>query len=524
MQKRVMGVVALLLATAMVFVLPATPAFAQGCTGAMADSPDGVVMAGLNAPQGVLVAPDGTVYAVDSGLGGDKEMDTIGTDGQPTVGHYGDTSVICKLDPDGTVSQVATLPSILVGDEAIGGARLAMIGDDLYVTSGGWIDNGAEQPEVLPNTAAVLKVGADGSLDEVVGTWRMESRMNPDNAALESHPYGIVATPDDKLLVADAGANTLLKIDPANGTVELVTTFDPLPGVFPSPTRGGEMLADPVPTGVDLDDEGNAYVSLLSGAPFVPGNAKVVMVTPSGDRSDYATNLTMLTDLRRGPDGNFYAVQFAIFTDQGPTPDSGAIMRVKPGEGSEAVAVGLSFPTSIDFNEAGDAYVTINGVGAPGSGEVVMMPQLTSAAAIMMDAPMAEATPAATEEMMEEPMVEATPAATEEMMEEPMAEATPAATEEMMEEPMAEATPAATEEMMEEPMAEATPAATEEMMEEPMAEATPAATEAMMEEEMTPEMMPTTGQSQPSGVVFVTVVAGMLALLAGGLFMRRRRA
>jgi LPXTG-motif cell wall-anchored protein len=32
----------------------------------------------------------------------------------------------------------------------------------------------------------------------------------------------------------------------------------------------------------------------------------------------------------------------------------------------------LSFPTSIDFNPAGDAYVTTNGVGAPGSGEVLL--------------------------------------------------------------------------------------------------------------------------------------------------------
>ena len=31
----------------------------------------------------------------------------------------------------------------------------------------------------------------------------------------------------------------------------------------------------------------------------------------------------------------------------------------------------MSFPTSIDFNEAGDAFVTTNGVGAPGSGQVV---------------------------------------------------------------------------------------------------------------------------------------------------------
>jgi hypothetical protein len=36
---------------------------------------------------------------------------------------------------------------------------------------------------------------------------------------------------------------------------------------------------------------------------------------------------------------------------------------------------GLSFPTSIDFNENGEALITINGVGAPGTGEVVIFPK-----------------------------------------------------------------------------------------------------------------------------------------------------
>ena len=44
------------------------------------------------------------------------------------------------------------------------------------------------------------------------------------------------------------------------------------------------------------------------------------------------------------------------------------------------VLSGLAFPTSIDFNPAGDAFVTINGVGAPGSGQVVKYAALTSAA------------------------------------------------------------------------------------------------------------------------------------------------
>jgi hypothetical protein len=44
---------------------------------------------------------------------------------------------------------------------------------------------------------------------------------------------------------------------------------------------------------------------------------------------------------------------------------------VNEGEASEVVVEGLSFPTSIALDADGNAYVTINGVGAPGSGQVV---------------------------------------------------------------------------------------------------------------------------------------------------------
>ncbi len=46
------------------------------------------------------------------------------------------------------------------------------------------------------------------------------------------------------------------------------------------------------------------------------------------------------------------------------------------GDASEVVVSGLSFPTSVDFDADGNAYVTTNGVGAPGSGEVVMVHSL----------------------------------------------------------------------------------------------------------------------------------------------------
>lgn len=272
------------------------------------------------------------------------------------------------IAPDGTLTDVAFLPSVQLPQEASGGSRLALLNGVLYATSGGWVASSG--PEPFPKMATVVKVD-QGETVVVADTWAFEDAHNPDGFIKESHPYGLAAGPDGMLWVADAGANTLLKVDPLSGEVVLVVTFAGIASPLPNPNRGDAMESDPVPTGIAFDVDGNAYVSLLPGFPFLPGSSKVVKVTPGGEISDFATGLTMVTDLRMGPDGHLYAVQFGEFTEQGPVPMSGAIVRLG-SNGSEVVISGLSFPTSIDFNAAGDAYVTINGVGAPGSGEVVM--------------------------------------------------------------------------------------------------------------------------------------------------------
>lgn len=79
-------------------------------------------------------------------------------------------------------------------------------------------------------------------------------------------------------------------------------------------------------------------------------------------------------------------------TKDGTGFSSGAIIRVKAGNASEVVVDGLVFPTSIAFDAAGDAYVTTNGVGAPGSGEVVKFAGLTSLAGTPL--PTSSSTPA----------------------------------------------------------------------------------------------------------------------------------
>jgi hypothetical protein len=227
---------------------------------------------------------------------------------------------------------------------------------------------------------------------------------NPDPNLIQSHPYDLAAGPDGLLWVADAGGNDLIKVDPASGNIELVTVFEGVPSPLPNANRGGAQESDPVPTGVAFDSAGNTYVSLLPGFPFLPGASKVVKVGSNGAVSDYATGMTMLTDLVTGPDGMLYAVSIGQFTEQGPVPNNSAVLRIKEGDASEVLVDGLSFPSSIDFNDAGDAFVTINGIGAPGSGEVVRFDRLTSMAGSSLPAPASEteAAPASGSEALPE--------------------------------------------------------------------------------------------------------------------------
>lgn len=349
--------------------------------------PEGVqpVAGGFNGPQGVLVDPAGNIWVIDSGLGGDNPITVPDMEsGEPFESGFGSTAQVVKVTPDGEQTVVATLNSLAASEmEMLGGGRLALLDGTLYATTGGWF--GGVESDRPAQMGVVVSIADDGTVTEVADTWALEEADNPDGLILESHPYGIAAGPDGWLYVADAGSNTLLRVDPMSGDIETVAAFtEGFPGGFPNPARNGEVEADPVPTGIVFDDMGNGYVSFLSGAPFIPGSTKVVMITPDGEMSDYATGLTTLTDLTMGPDGNLYAVQFGIFGEQGPDPATGAIVRVKEGEASEVVVNGLPFPTSIDFDDNGNGYVTIFGVGAPGSGQVVRIDGLTMMPGEMM--------------------------------------------------------------------------------------------------------------------------------------------
>ncbi len=320
------------------------------------------VAAGFNGPQGVFVAADGSVWVADGGIPGGATLPIVG--GNPVA--LGNNARIVRVATDGTQSVQANLPTIAwpSPEDNTGAARITVLNGQVYATNGIW--NEAYDSARLSNMAAVVRVSG-GAAAEIANTWDVENSQNPAGSEKDTHPYGLTAGPDGNLYVADAGGNDLLRVNPTTGQVSLVAVFAP----FPNNSGVGPPVSDAVPTGVVANSDGTFYVSMLRGFPFTPGTTKVVKVAANGAVSDYADGLTSLTDLRRGPDGNLYAIQFAVFGQQGPAPNSGALVRIKPGFASETVISNLSFPTSVAFNSAGDAYITINGVGAPGSGSVV---------------------------------------------------------------------------------------------------------------------------------------------------------
>lgn len=205
-------------------------------------------------------------------------------------------------------------------------------------------------------------------------TWGHELTHNPDGTGnKETHPYDLMAGPDGSLLIVDAAANTLLSMNTASGAIETLAVFDAMPGVFPNPWRNNELLSDPVPTGLALAPDGSILVSLLSGAPFIPGTSKIVNVK-DGTIVDYATNLTMAVDMATAPDGTLYVLSFGLFEPTGPVPASGSVHRIHSDGSSEMVVDGLSFATSIDFMPDGAMLVAINGV-MPVAGQVLRFDQ-----------------------------------------------------------------------------------------------------------------------------------------------------
>ena len=109
-----------------------------------------------------------------------------------------------------------------------------------------------------------------------------------------SNPYGVTKI-GDSLFVNDGGQNAVFRVDTHSGSISTLTTFPPIPNpLFPG--FGGPVI-EAVPDSI-REFDGQLFVTLLRGFPFLPGNGTAMKVNPStGAATPLITGLTSAIDV-----------------------------------------------------------------------------------------------------------------------------------------------------------------------------------------------------------------------------------
>ncbi len=312
---------------------------------------DNVIVDGLQNPRAIYFDDAGTLYVVDAGNGGDQEAPG---DFGPVA--YGYSSGVWTLE------QGAEEPSELIGglmsmgyfQSVIGAADVAVTDDTIWVLTAMGVndDDDTTHPSAL--------IGYDrATLEETtfVDLGAFEAENNPDNDEVVSNPNDMAIAPDGTVYIADSSGNSLLSWTEADG-VQLVAAWEDLP----------------VPTAVDVADDGSVYVSFLSAFPFDEGTARVEKWV-DGELAETYSGLTAVTDVYVAADGTVYAVEMSSgVNDTGWVPNSGKVVAIAADGTLTDMVTDLNFPYDIAQDANGVLYVTLNAAySEPGTGQVIQL-------------------------------------------------------------------------------------------------------------------------------------------------------
>ncbi|MFT4040374.1 MAG: ScyD/ScyE family protein [Thermomicrobiales bacterium] len=345
-----------------------------------------VVVNGLNNPRGFTWADDGTLYLTEAGWGGDARFPVV--EGYTAVNGL-TSSLVTVADGCATPVVQGLVSSLWEEMGWVWGAMdVAILDDNVYLLLSGagptWLSPSAH--------SGVFRLNEDGTLTMVadISAWLVEHppAFVPPDYASDGSLFDLEAT-SDALLFSEAVGGQIIRVTPAGEISALADLSE----------------QHPVPTGIAVDADDNAYVSFETTPPYAEGSTKVVKITPEGEVSDVWTGLTRVADVVFGPDGALYAAELSTNnTESFPFvhPHTGRIVKQTGPDTQEVVAEGLDFPVGLGFGPDGALYVTgpANGAtvedgGNPGAGWLARV-ELDSSAAPASDPPTCvPATPAA---------------------------------------------------------------------------------------------------------------------------------
>lgn len=353
-----------------------------------------VVTTGLDNPRQLAFSSNGDLYVAESGHGGSgpciPSPDTPGLNSC-----FGTSGAITRIT-HGRARQVITgLPSLAPqvpaqggqlppGAEAAGPSDVTMMGRDHIAftiglgsdptnrfkfsafSSAGHLLGTVATSRVSPWWAPFFRTGIAGVQQRAdIAAFEAVNNPVPPADAPDSNANALI-TDGNGFVVADAGANDLLRVGP-DGNTSLIATFPSATKTCPPSPQAPQS----VPTSVVKGPDHAYYVSELTGFPFCQGGSRIWKVK-DGKTSVYASGLTNVTDLAFGSHGELYAVEIAQKgLLNGPI---GAVVKIPRGGGDQqqVMAAGLFAPYGIALR-ANTAYVTTGSIlpAAAGGGQVI---------------------------------------------------------------------------------------------------------------------------------------------------------